>query len=254
MFELVLPETPQAWLAWSVPLATLVIGLGYFLAPASVLGHLGLAGSVGEGRSGFAGFLAGLAVSSLLFDQPVLFQQVGLGWGFAVIGKLVHLSFDGGRGVSVFVRLTLAAVFAGLVYGLAGLPQVDPASLAPPATTQQMLVAGAGVVAVAIGALALVSPDLIARALRLATDDEPAAVGELRGAYAGFHLAAGLGVLAADGLFTELALGICWLLAAFGRMISMLSERDRLAYNWAMLVVEIALGGGVLGVVFGVAA
>ncbi|MCB1465074.1 MAG: hypothetical protein KDJ90_22255 [Nitratireductor sp.] len=252
MFELVLPQTPEAWLAWSVPLATLVIGLAYFLTPASVLGHLGLQGSVGEARSSFAGFLVGLSLAAILFDQPVLLQQLGLAWAFAAIGKLVHVGLDGARGLSVMTRLALAAAFAGLACALAGLP--DATRLAMPAAVPQMLIAGAGLLTALTGVLALVAPGLLAGVLNLVPEDGEAATGELRGSHAGFHLAAGLGVLVADGPFTELALGACWLLSAFGRMISMLSERDRLLFNWAMLVAEIAIGSAVLAVVFGMVA
>ncbi|MCG6859501.1 MAG: DUF4345 family protein [Salaquimonas sp.] len=255
MFELVLPATPDEWLAWAVPLATLLIGLGFFLLPKTLLGHFGMTGSVGEARSSFAGFLVGLAVSAPMFGQPVLYQQVGIAWAFAVIGKLVHLTLDGGRSISVITRLALAAVAAGLVFGRTDLPEIDFAALSWPSTTPQMLVAGAGAVAVAIGLLAFVVPGALCRLLGLAAKEEAVgAVGELRGTYAGFHLAAGLGVLAADGWATQFALAACWLLSAFGRMISMLTERDRLMFNWLLLIIEIGLGSAILAVFFGAVA
>jgi hypothetical protein len=48
-----------------------------------------------------------------------------------------------------------------------------------------------------------------------------------------------------------LTLGICWALTAFGRLISILSDRGGTVVNWLWLVVEMALAALALGFALG---
>lgn len=254
MPELTLPATFAEWLPLMTPLLTLAAGILFFIAPARMLAHLGLAGShghpeaVGEGRSRFAGFLLGLSVSALMFGQPVLFQVIGIGWGLAAAGKLVHVVFDGARRASVFLRLGLAAGLGAMALTQSGRPA---GALVVPVSTPEWIVAGVAAVTALLGALAFLLPSAVLRMMRL-VPALASAKGELRGSLAGFHLAAGLAALALGGVFVQLALGAAWLFTAFGRMISMLSDGANNLRNWIVLVVELALGALPLGVVFGI--
>ena len=40
-----------------------------------------------------------------------------------------------------------------------------------------------------------------------------------------------------------MALGFSWLFTAFGRIVSMLSDRGNTLYNWISLLIELALAG-----------
>ena len=48
-----------------------------------------------------------------------------------------------------------------------------------------------------------------------------------------------------------MTLGFCWLLAAFGRIVSMLSDSGNTIYNWAWIVLELVLALLPLAFAFG---
>jgi hypothetical protein len=255
MFEPTLPATPAEWLPLIAPLVTLLIGIGFFFSPAPIMRHLGLVGrdnhpeAIGEGRSHFAGFLIGLPVVALLFGQPVLFQTLGVAWAIAATGKLIHIAFDDGRGLSVMIRFALAVVLAVLIFYQAGQPYAE---FTPPASLPETLVAGAAAITVLFGSVAFLMPRAFLSFVRLqAMPGRESASGEIRGALAGFHIAGGLAALMFGGVFVELGLGAAWLATAFGRMISMLSDRANNLLNWLLLLVELALGAIPLAVVLG---
>jgi predicted membrane channel-forming protein YqfA (hemolysin III family) len=68
---------------------------------------------------------------------------------------------------------------------------------------------------------------------------------------AGFYLGVGLCAILLAQPFIYLTLGVSWLFTAFGRIISMLSDRGGTAFNWVSLVVELALAALPLAFVFG---
>lgn len=94
-----------------------------------------------------------------------------------------------------------------------------------------------------IGAFTMFAPGLSLRLLRLQTDpNRPEAIAGIRSTFAGFHLGLGLCCALFAQPFLYMALGICWLLTAFGRIISMMSDRAGTLYNWVLLVFEVVLG------------
>jgi predicted membrane channel-forming protein YqfA (hemolysin III family) len=68
---------------------------------------------------------------------------------------------------------------------------------------------------------------------------------------AGFYL--GLGICCI--LFAQptlwVALGLCWALTAFGRLISMMSDNGNTLYNWISILIEIVLAALPLAFAFG---
>lgn len=102
------------------------------------------------------------------------------------------------------------------------------------------------------GLVLFFAPRLALKALFLQTRPErPEAVAEARSTMAGFYLGLGLcSVLLAQPLL-YMALGICWLCTAFGRLVSILSDRGSTLANWVWLVVELLLAGLPLGYAFG---
>lgn len=249
-----LPQTAADWLPLLVPIASLLIGLAYFLAPVATLNHIGINGSIrhpegiGEGRSSFAGFPIGLGAAALLFQQPLLLMLLGLAFAISSLGKAVHVIFDGARMLSVLLRLIGSIGLAVLALAVSG---VGPPNPSMPATREEGLVVLVGAITLVFGLLCLLAPRRSLATLRLVqAEDRPAAHGELRGTMAGFLLAGAIGVLLYGGLFVQLAVGLGWLATAFGRMISMLSEKSGNAFNWLSLLFDLTMAAIPLAVVF----
>lgn len=105
---------------------------------------------------------------------------------------------------------------------------------------------------IAFGAVMLLAPGLTLKLLRLQpAPNHPEAVGEARSTLSGFYLGLGLACILLAQPLLYLALGLCWALTAFGRIISMLSDKGNTLYNWVWLLVEIMLSGLVLGFAVG---
>lgn len=107
-------------------------------------------------------------------------------------------------------------------------------------------------VTVLFGLILLFLPRVSLRILRLQpADAHPEAVSEVRATMAGFYLGVGLCCILLAQPFLYMALGISWLFTAFGRLISILSDRGSTLYNWFSLVLEIVLAALPLAFVFG---
>ena len=68
---------------------------------------------------------------------------------------------------------------------------------------------------------------------------------------AGFFLGVGVCSLLLAQPLLYMTLGFSWLFAAFGRLVSMLSDAGNKPFNWLALVLELALAALPLGFVFG---
>lgn len=111
-----------------------------------------------------------------------------------------------------------------------------------PMSQGEWLAWSAALVTLLIGLLTLFAPGIVLRARRLQTrPDRPEAVAEIRATFAGFPLGAGLAAMLLAQPLLYLALGLAWSLSAFGRIVSMMSDRANTAYNWIALVFELAL-------------
>lgn len=97
-------------------------------------------------------------------------------------------------------------------------------------------------VTILFGLMCLFAPRLSFRILRLQTlPDHPEAISESRATIAGFYLGIGLcAVLFAQPLI-YLALGAGWAFTAFGRIISMLSDRGVTLFNFVSVAIEATL-------------
>jgi hypothetical protein len=105
---------------------------------------------------------------------------------------------------------------------------------------------------VGFGLILFFAPRLSLRVLRLRTTaDHPEAVAEARATMAGFYLGLGLTCLLFAQPFLYIALGFSWAFTAFGRIVSMMSDRGNTLYNWFLLVVELVLAALPLVFTFG---
>lgn len=111
-----------------------------------------------------------------------------------------------------------------------------------PASQGEWLAFLSALVTIGFGLLLLFAPRLSFRILRLqTTPNHPEAVSEARGTMAGFYLGVGLcAVLFAQPLI-YLALGAGWGFTAFGRIISMMSDRGVTLFNFISVATEMML-------------
>ena len=106
----------------------------------------------------------------------------------------------------------------------------------------EWLAAASAALTVLIGLFSMFAPRLRLRVLGLALAQHNAfGLGATRGSLAGFPLGIGVASLLLAQPFVYLALGLCWAFAAFGRLISILSDGSGGPRNWAMLAAEMAL-------------
>ncbi len=111
-----------------------------------------------------------------------------------------------------------------------------------PMTNGEWLAWGSAAVTVVFGLLMFFAPRITLRILRLQTTEaHPEAVAESRATMGGFYLGVGLCALLLAQPFIYMTLGLSWLFTAFGRIVSMLSDRGNTLYNWVSLVLELVL-------------
>jgi hypothetical protein len=121
-----------------------------------------------------------------------------------------------------------------------------------PTETGEFLAFCAAVATVAIGIVFLFAPGLAFRALGLdLREGRRGGYAEARSVMGGFPLGLGLAAVLLAQPMVYLALGAAFALAAFGRILSMLSDGGNTLVNWAYLLVQIVLAGLPLAYVFG---
>ena len=103
-------------------------------------------------------------------------------------------------------------------------------------------------VTILFGLIMLFLPRIGLRILRLQpVPNHPEAVAEARATLAGFYLGVGISCIVMAQIWLYLALGLSWLLTAFGRMVAMLSDGANTPYNWISVIIELVLSGMALG-------
>lgn len=107
-------------------------------------------------------------------------------------------------------------------------------------------------ITVLFGLILFFAPGLSLRLLRLQTTPEhPEALAEARATMSGFYLGLGLTCILFAQPMLYIALGVSWALTAFGRIVSMMSDRGNTLYNWVSVAVEIVLAALPLVFAFG---
>lgn len=121
-----------------------------------------------------------------------------------------------------------------------------------PTETGEFLAFCAAVVTSLIGLAFLFAPGLTFRALGIdIREGRRGGYAEARSTMGGFHLGLGIAALLLAQPMVYLALGAAFALAAFGRILSMLSDGGNTVVNWIFLIVQIVLSGLPLAYVFG---
>lgn len=121
-----------------------------------------------------------------------------------------------------------------------------------PQSTGEWLSWSSAMVTILFGLAMFLTPRLSLNALRLQTSPKhPEAVAEARSTIAGFYLGVGVSAVLMAQFFLWFALGVCWAIAAFGRIISILSDGGNTPFNWIAFLVDVLLAAGPLLYVFG---
>lgn len=111
-----------------------------------------------------------------------------------------------------------------------------------PVSQGEWLAWSSAAVTVLFGLMLLFAPETSLKILRLRTaPDHPEAVSESRATMAGFYLGVGICAILFAQPLLYLALGAGWAFTAFGRIISMLSDRGATPYNFVSVVIEALL-------------
>ncbi|MEW9805879.1 DUF4345 family protein [Mesorhizobium sp. ZMM04-5] len=124
-----------------------------------------------------------------------------------------------------------------------------------PTTQGEWLAWVSAAVTVFFGAVLLFAPGLSFRLFRLpANPERPEAYAAARANMAGFYLGLGLSALLLAQPLLYMALGFSWLFTAFGRIVSMMSDRGTGLSNWLWLVVDTVLAALALAFALGMVA
>lgn len=111
-----------------------------------------------------------------------------------------------------------------------------------PASQGEWMAWISALITVGFGLLCLFAPRLSLQILRLQTlPDHPEAVSEARATMAGFYLGVGICAMLFAQPLIYLALGAGWAFTAFGRTISMMSDRGATLFNFVSVAIEIVL-------------
>jgi hypothetical protein len=115
-----------------------------------------------------------------------------------------------------------------------------------PTTNGEWAAFGAAAITVLLGLIRLFAPDIVLRLQRLQpVPEHPEAFAAVRSTMAGFYLGLGLCSILLVQPFLYMALGFSWVFTAFGRLISILSDRNTLL-NWFLILVELVLAAAAL--------
>lgn len=121
-----------------------------------------------------------------------------------------------------------------------------------PTETGELLAFLSALATVIMGLFFLFAPALSFRAMGLALrDGRRGGYAEARSTLGGFPLGLGLSAIVLAQPMVYLALGAAFALAAFGRILSMMSDGANTVLNWGLLGLQLILAALPLAYVFG---
>lgn len=111
-----------------------------------------------------------------------------------------------------------------------------------PESMGEWLAWSAAVITLLFGSLMFLMPRTMLRAFYLEPNPKHLeAVSEARSTIGGFYIGLALSAIAFRQPLLWVALGVCWGLAALGRLISILSDNGSTVLNWLLVVVQVLL-------------
>jgi hypothetical protein len=248
------PSAPGAQAAFIAAAIAILLGLVLFIFPGSVGRFLGLEGretrpaAIGEFRA-TGGFLLGLSLAALMFDQPVLYTALGIAFAIAAFGRILSLMSDRAATFRNFLLLLVQIVLAGaLLYYFFDVFSPDM-QFAMPEETNAKLVFYTYIAIAVIGALMMFAPRI---SCKVAGVDGITDIGfsAVRSA-GGFALGAALIAMAVANPMMDLGMGAALAVAVLGRVIALAFNRGNYAYAILALVLEGAAAAVVISYVMG---
>ena len=222
------PSAPGAQAAFVAAAIGILLGLALLLFPQFTGRFVGLesretrTGAIGELRAS-GGFLVGLSLSALMFDQPVLYTALGCAFALAAFGRIISLMSDQAATFLNFLLLGVQIVLAGATLYYFFEVFTPDMQFAMPAEPAVRLVFYSFGLAAALGAIALFAPRIACRA-------------------------AGLQAIADSGITSvRSAGGLAVGLGLYGLLMSALSDSAPIMTMMAALAFGAALGFGVIG-------
>lgn len=237
------PMAPGAQAAFAAVCFLILIGLLFLIFPASVGRFLGLEsrearpGAIGELRAA-GGMLAGLALATLMFDQPVLYTALAIALLISTFGRIVSLMSDAAATMLNILLLAVQMVLTGAtLYYFFDVFTPDMQFSVPEAFHARLVYftyAGLGV----LGALVMFGPRLSMAISGLgATGEKASAISTIRSA-GGFALGAGLAGMAISNPMVDLGLGVALGLGVVGRIVALAFNRGNYIFAGIALMVQ----------------
>jgi hypothetical protein len=221
----------------------------------SAVGHfLGLEsketrpGGIGEVRAS-GGFLLGLALATLMFDQPVLYTALGIALALAAFGRIISLMSDRAATLLNFLLLAVQAVLAvATLYYLFDVFTPDMQFEMPEELNAKLTFYTYAGFAL-IGAILMFAPRIACRVSGL----QPIAdsgVTSVRSA-GGFMVGSALTGMAVANPMMDLGFGAALAIGIIGRIIALALNRGNYAFAITALVVQGIGAALVISYVFG---
>lgn len=121
-----------------------------------------------------------------------------------------------------------------------------------PTETGELLAFSAAAFTALAGIFMMFAPGLTFRLLGLGSmEHRPGAIAEARSSLGGFYAGIGIAAILLAQTWIYIALGLGFALAAFGRILSLMSDRGKNLANYPLLIVQVALAGVTLGYALG---
>lgn len=255
--EFSLPEFPTAPGAQAAFLAAafcILAGLVLLVFPASLGRVLGLEGredrpgAIGELRAA-GGFLAGFALATLMFDQPVLFTGLGIAMALAAFGRILSLMSDQASSILNYLLLLVQLLLAGaLLHYFFDVVSPDMQLGVPEGTAARLVFYVYAAVAV-IGAFAMFGPRLAAMTTGM-TGIHDGGYTSVRSA-GGFALGLGLSGMAFVNPMLDVGFAAALTVAAIGRILALVLNRGNYIYATIALILNAAFALVVISYISG---
>lgn len=235
------PSAPGAQAAFVAAAIAIVLGLILLIFPGSIGRFLGLQsratrpGAIGELRAA-GGFLMGLALATLMFDQPVLYTALGIALAVAAFGRILSLMSDHPAKFLNFLLLLAQIVLAGasLYYFFDVFTPGMQFAIPEEGNARLIFYIYAGTAV--IGAIMMFAPRIACRIVGLEgiTDTRYTS---MRSA-GGLAIGAAAVAMAAPQPMMDFGFGAALAVGAVGRVIALALNRSNYVYAVIALIVE----------------
>jgi len=257
------PTAPGAQAAFAAVCLLIAVGLMLLILPSAAGRFLGLesrerrAGAIGELRAA-GGLLAGLAIATLMFDQPVLYTMLAMALLVATFGRIVSLMSDRVATLLNLLLLVVQIMMTGATLYYVFDVFTPDMQLAMPEAFDARLVFFTYAGLAVLGALVMFGPRMSMAISGLGvTGEKPSAISTIRSA-GGFALGLGLiglvfmgnaGNAPMDMLMGNLGIAVALGFCVIGRLIALAFDRGNFIFAGIALVVEGAAAAIVISTV-----